>query len=165
MNDTPTSSSYHLFRTGRKPIRGDIPKQCTAPIAKFFSRSSVKLYWKQPTMTAADSPVLTYKIAYRPGGSSVLGFGQVISAPFNECVQYEEIHDIDGDIRYVAKDQLMFTISDLSPEIPYEFKVLAVNSMGEGIWSEPSQPIVLRNAFKAPKMPELENFHNLFKKL
>ena len=37
-------------------------------------------------------------------------------------------------------------ISGLTSDVPYEFKISAINDMGEGIMSDPSDPIVMDNA-------------------
>lgn len=79
----------------------------------------------------------------------------------NDCLQYKEITDSKGDSRYIVLDELSCHVSDLTPDLPYEFRIAAVNEVGEGVWSESSRPIVMPNPDKAPKMPELVNLKTM----
>ena len=45
----------------------------------------------------------------------------------------------------VALDERQFTIPGLSSDVPYEFRVAAVNEVGTGVWSGVSTPVVMHN--------------------
>jgi hypothetical protein len=49
-----------------------------------------------------------------------------------------------GVMRTVALEELAFNLVGLSSETTYEFKVCAVNKVGQGVWSDPTPVIVLR---------------------
>jgi hypothetical protein len=57
------------------------------------------------------------------------------------------------------------TVTGLTSNIPYEFRVCAVNSIGKGIWSESSDIIVLKKAGKSllatTPMPHHQYLHDL----
>lgn len=148
LHDTPRSSSYHVLRTGRIPLTAEIPKKCSMPTCKALCRGSVRISWFPPPWTAADPPIHTYRISWRPGGSLTLGFRAQADFPFSDCVQYEERKDANGDYRSFVLEELAHNITGLCAEMPYEFRVTAINSIGEGQWSDSSIPIVLPNPEK-----------------
>jgi hypothetical protein len=51
----------------------------------------------------------------------------------------------DGNTRMVSLDERKFVIVGLVSDVPYEFRVTAVNEQGEGVWSEVSDPVVAEN--------------------
>lgn len=62
-----------------------------------------------------------------------------------DCVKYVEATDAKGNIRMVAQPEREFTIAGLVSDVPYEFRVAAVNEVGQGVWSDVSVPIVMNN--------------------
>lgn len=62
-----------------------------------------------------------------------------------DCVKYAEQTDEKGNIRMVAQAAREFTIAGLVSDVPYEFRVAAVNEVGQGVWSDISAPIVMDN--------------------
>ena len=161
MYDAPDSPAYHVLRTGRKPLVEGVPRQSGKPRIIPLSRGSVRVYWKPPLITPADHETLTYRIAWRPGGSQSLSFRQYVEYPANNCMQYEDITKEDGSIITVAKEEMTNIVVGLTSDLPFEFKVTATNKMGVGIMSESSEPIILPNARKAPKMPELVHLRDM----
>ena len=105
-------------------------------------------------MTPADPPVTTYRIAWRPGGSLTLGFRASKDFSTNECIQYEARSDKFGNVRTVVLDELAVLITGLTSELPYEFRIAAINDEGQGDWSTPSDPVCLPNPSNAPPMPQ-----------
>lgn len=155
LNDGPASASYHLFRTGRTPLLGGVPKKCNPPNAVPTCPGSVRLTWYPPPMSAADPPIISYRVAWRPGGSLVLGYSAQIELSFSDCMQYKETIADNGSRQYIALEELSHIISGLTSDLPYEFKIVALNRLGEGVWSDPCHPIVIPNAAKAPRQPPL----------
>ena len=74
-----------------------------------------------------------------------MDFKTQIEVSVGDCVKYVEILDEDRNVRMVAQDEREFTIVGLCSDVPYEFKVVAVNEFGEGTWSDISEPVVLNN--------------------
>ena len=62
-----------------------------------------------------------------------------------DCVKYVEATDAKGNIRMVAQPEREYTIAGLVSDVPYEFRVAAVNEVGQGVWSDVSVPIVMNN--------------------
>jgi hypothetical protein len=110
------------------------------------SRSTALVKWKAPPITIADPTILYYRICWRPGGSTILSFKAQIEIPSGDCIKYIEVLDeVTKKKKIVQSTELEYMVTKLSAEIPYEFKVSAVNDMGIGEWSDPSAPIVLKN--------------------
>ena len=145
MYDTPSSLAYTLLSTGRIPLAGQVPKRCRAPVGSPTCRGSVLLKWLPPPSSLADFPILSYRISWRPGGSQVLAFRAEIEVGVGDCVKYAEKMDGNRNIRMVALEEREYTISGLVSDVPYEFRISAVNEVGAGIWSEESIPIVMNN--------------------
>lgn len=151
--DSPTSGAYIVLRTGRTPLKPQAPRQPGPPIGVPYCRGSCTLKWKPPHFTKQDPPILKYKLAWRPGGSRTLGFRQQVAVDPIQCLAYEERTDEHGVRKVFQKDNLEFNITGLTSDLPYEFVVTAVNQIGEGIWSNPSMPVVMPNPARAPPMP------------
>ena len=119
-----------------------------APRGQATCRGSILLKWLPPKSNPTDPPLTSYKLAWKPGGSSILNFQSQINIKLEDCIKYEEIIDKFGQLRMTALIECQYTISGLVSDIPYEFRVLAVNAMGEGVWSDVSQPIIMNNPTK-----------------
>jgi len=153
--DEPSSPAYHILRTGRAPIRPELPRQPKQPTVQALSRSSVRIFWTPPRTSIADPPVLGFKICWRPGGSTTLSFRTEKKLSIAQCIQYVKRRDASGIMRTVSLDTLAYTLVGLVSEMPYEFKVCAVNEVGQGVWSTATPVIVLKAAGgdKVPAMP------------
>lgn len=111
-----------------------------------------------------------------------MGYGFEKRISLGDCVKYEKRVDEDNNVKIVALPELQCIIAGLTSEVPYEFRISAVNEIGEGVVSDPSGPIWLPNAasvslfrvplnfhkillhlvdFQAPAMPALVNFKDL----
>lgn len=156
LNDVPASSVYTLLRTGRKALTAAVPLACSQVTATSTCRGSALVQWLPPKGTIADSPITAYQIAWRPGGSSTLGFSLQKTVTAGDCIHYSEHMDERGRKKITADVRLQYTIAGLSSDMVYEFCVRGVNDEGEGMWSEASAPIVLPNPVKAPKLPALD---------
>lgn len=156
LNDIPASPAYTLLRTGRVALSAQVPIACTAVKASPTCRGSALVQWLPPKMTIADSPITTYEIAWRPGGSATLGFTLFRSVVAGDCIHYSEQVDEHGRKKIVADTMLQFTIAGLCSNLVYEFVVRGINVEGPGLWSAPSDPIILPNPEKAPSLPELD---------
>lgn len=159
--DEPDASSYHILRTGRTQLKENTPGKMKPPTCKAESRGSVRLYFYCPTMSPSDPKVIKFKIAWRPGGSRTLGFRAQKEVLFDDCRQYAPKKNAKG-VRYMAPiDELTAIVTGLSSDLPYEFRMVACNIVGDGTWSEPSLPIVMPNPEKMPPMPSLVYLRNM----
>lgn len=145
MFDIPSSLAYTVMCTGRIPLAGQVPRRCLPPVGYATCRGSVLLKWLPPVSSLADYPILCYRISWRPGGSQVLAFRAQIEVSVGDCVKYAERMDEFRNIRMVALEERQFNIPGLVSDVPYEFRVAAVNEVGQGVWSEVSQPVVMDN--------------------
>lgn len=161
LGDEPTSRAYHVLRTGRIPIAAAPPRKITtAPKCEYLSRSTIRITWERPLVKFAEPVILGYRLSWKAGGSAALGFMFQKEVSVGDCLQYEE-KLVDGVRHTEILDEMFCIISNLSSEVPYEFRVLAYNEIGESDWSDVSLPFVLANPAKAPKMPELVHFLTL----
>lgn len=160
LHDVPSSGAYHILRTGRTPLEPKAPKKCPTPRVERLCRGSVALYWHAPAISVADPPILAYRIAWCPGGSKALGYKAHILVSSGDCVQYQDLPDKNGQLRSTALAELRYVVSGLSSELPYEFRVSAINKVGEGEPGDPTHPLLLINPPKAPRMPPLLTLRN-----
>ena len=91
-------------------------------------------------------PSTRYRISWRPGGSRLLAFSAERRVGSGDCVKYVKMVDAHNNVKIVAQKELQCLISGLASGVPYEFRISALNDMGEGVPSEPSDPIVMDNA-------------------
>lgn len=143
MNDEPSSTSYHVFRTGRVPMMPQVPRRLKKPRAEQFSRGSVRLFWEPPFLDVADPMVQAYKITWRPGGSTILGFANAVVVPAAGCTQFFYVTGADGKRRSETMKERCVLIPGLACDLTYEFKICAINELGEGQFSEPSDPYTI----------------------
>jgi hypothetical protein len=99
-----------------------------------------------PRLQGYGSGKMLYFICHHRGVLNI-GINQVVA---NDCTQFEERLNRNGELRAVPLPELAFTITGLASDTPYEFKVAAVSDLGEGEWSDVSLPLVLPNAPNAP---------------
>lgn len=163
LNDEPSSPAYHILRTGRVQLRQEAPRKCKPPRVVPTSRGSVKVYWFPPYITIADPGITAYLVSWRPGGSTSVGFRTQKEINSGECIQYVFKFDENGVRRTVPLDELTMTITGLTSNIPYEFKVAAVNIVGQGVWSESSPIVALSSkpSVRNPPHPPLQNLKDV----
>jgi hypothetical protein len=152
LSDRPASMSYTLLRTGREALSAQVPPKCRQPTSTPECRTSALIKWYPPKLTIADPTITCYRIAWRTGGSTALGFQDQVEVAAGDCIAYHEVMDKNRNKKVVAKEQLQYTVTQLCAEVTYEFRVCAVNSMGEGPWSDPTEPFVLPNPDKVSSM-------------
>jgi hypothetical protein len=161
LNDNPPSLAYNLLRTGRIPLSAAIPQKPSKPNGAPTCRGSVLLKWFPPPMTPADPPITEYAIRWRPGGNRALGFESTVEVGTGDCVKYAYRTDAEGNKKIYAVEELQFVVPGLVSDIPYEFRVSAVNEVGEGFPSDTSEPVLMMNPLKAPKMPGLQSLMSM----
>lgn len=161
MHEEPSSPLYHILRTGRRPLEPQAPGRCQPPRIIPTCRGSVKALWMPAPVTVADPPVLAYRIAWCPGGNQSLGFKLHQEFKSGDCIQYTNSADENGVLRTVAIEELCATVSGLSAEVPFQFRIAAINDVGVGEWSEPTAPIAIANPPRAPQLPSLVHLRSL----
>lgn len=156
LHDTPNSAAYHVLRTGRRQLKPKAPGKVRQPFGKGYCRGSVRLNWYAPKLGKADPAIHAYRIAWRPGGSLTLGFREQIEVQAGATVQYGERVNAHGIKKTYVMEELAFNVTGLSSELPFEFIVCAVNEVGQGLWSDPSMPVVMINPPKEPRQAPLK---------
>ncbi|GLE01814.1 hypothetical protein PINS_up010652 [Pythium insidiosum] len=134
-NALPGSDVYHVLLTGRRRPRPSAPQQVERPEPRDATPSSVRLTWSAPPVSSGDGPILGYKIAVKNCTSATLGFN---------------MHEIDVD----GADVCEHTVTMLSANTPYQFRVAARNAVGLGPFSQPSWPITTPATAAAPAKAE-----------
>lgn len=152
LNDKSSCMAYTLLRTGREALSGQVPPKVRQPISSVSSRTSALVQWYPPKLSIADPGITSYRISWRTGGNSSLGFYEEVTVSAGDCIGYVETIDANRNRRVVAKEQLQFTVTRLSAEVAYEFRVSAINPMGMGPWSESAEPLVLPNPNKVIRL-------------
>ncbi len=71
----------------------------------------------------------------------------------NDCTQFEERVNKAGELRAVPLVELACVVAGLATETPYEFRVAAVNSLGQSEWSDISSPIVIPDRSGTGQLP------------
>ena len=148
LHDEPSSKAYHLLRSGRVSMTPQAPRKCLPPRVEPFCRGSATVYWLPPDEAPTDPVILAYKLCWRPGGSETLGFNASVTIDSGSCIRYTTESDEKGVRRTVAQKERVWVVTNLTSDLSYEFKVLAVNEVGEGPWSDASEPILLPNPQK-----------------
>jgi hypothetical protein len=104
--------------------------------------------WFPPKISIADPNIISYRISWRPGGSTTLGFRSQVEVAAGDCIKYVEKIDENNRRKVIAQEELQYHVLGLVAEVPYEFRVCGVNDVGEGVWSVPCSPTVLPNPEK-----------------
>jgi hypothetical protein len=102
------------------------------------SRASVKLFWLPPVRHGGEPAITSYRISWRVGGSTTLGFSLQKEVNAGDCMQFTRIKNERGEQRTVPLPELATIVAELASEVPYEFRVAAVSEVGTGPWSEVS---------------------------
>ena len=143
LHDIPSSPAYHLYCTGRTALDARKPGAPPRPAVEPYGRGSMRLRWFAPPRGKADPEFNSYRIGWCPGGSLELGFSTEKEVFSEDCQQYQEVIDQNGNRKSALVEQLTTVITGLSSGTTYEFRIAAVNEVGLGEWSESSFPVVL----------------------
>ena len=150
LGEEPTSRAYSILRTGRRPLAPQPPRKVAEPPrCEFFSRTSCRVSWKTPHRSFAEPLVLGYRLAWKTGGNDSLGFAFEQTVHAGDCIQYKD-HVVDGVRKTEVLDEAFCVVTRLASDIPYQFRVLAFNEIGDGAWSDVSDPFVLNNPEQVP---------------
>lgn len=142
MNCVPSSGTYHILCRGieaQDPARPGAPGK---PLVEPVSTSAARVRWAAPQDDSMSlSPAIdTYRLLWVPGGSRFLP-GESLDAHEADCVQYDFIETESGNVRSEQNPLRSCVVAGLSSGVAYEFRVLAINSLGGGPWSERSDPV------------------------
>lgn len=142
MNCVPSSGTYHILCRGieaQDPARPGAPGK---PLVEPISTSAARVRWAAPQDDSESlSPAIdTYRLLWVPGGSRFLP-GESVDAHEAGCVVYDFIETESGNVRSEQNPLRSFVVAGLSSGVAYEFRVLAINSLGQGPWSERSDPV------------------------
>lgn len=142
MNCVPSSGTYHILCQGieaQDPTRPGTPGK---PLVEPISTSAARVRWAAPQDDSKSlSPAIdTYRLLWVPGGSRFLT-GERLDAHEADCIVYDFIETESGNVRSEQNPLRSCVVAGLSSGVAYEFRVLAINSLGEGPWSERSDPV------------------------
>ncbi|CAM9367225.1 unnamed protein product [Scytosiphon promiscuus] len=142
MNCVPSSGTYEILCRGvaaQDPSRPGAPGK---PLVEVISTSASRLRWAPSTVgnESLSPSVDTYRLLWVPGGSRFLP-GESVDAHEADCVVYDLVETESGNVRSEQNPLRSFTVTGLSSGVAYEFRVSAINSLGQGPWSERSDPV------------------------
>ena len=153
MNCVPSSGTYEILCRGveaQDPARPGPPGK---PLVEPISTSAVRLRWAAPQDDRGSlSPAIdTYRLLWTPGGSRFLP-GESMDVHEADCVVYDLIKTESGNVRSQQNPLRSYVVAGLSSGVAYEYRVLAINALGQGPWSERSEPV--RMPYVAGNDPE-----------
>lgn len=153
MNCVPSSGPYEILCRGIEPQDPARPGPPGKPLIEPISTSAARVRWAAPQDDgeSLSPPIDTYRLLWVPGGSRFLP-GESVDAYEASCVVYDLIETESGNVRSEQNPLRSFVVAGLSSGVAYEFRVLAINSLGQGPWSERSEPI--RMPYMAGNEPE-----------
>ncbi|CAM9114404.1 unnamed protein product [Hapterophycus canaliculatus] len=142
MNCVPSSGTYEILCRGveaQDPARPGAPGR---PLVEVLSTSAARLRWATPKDDSESlSPSIdTYRVLWVPGGSRFLP-GESVDAREAGCTVYDLVETESGNFRSEQNPLRSFVVTGLSSGVAYEFRVSAINSLGQGPWSERSDPV------------------------
>lgn len=142
MNCLPSSGTYHILCRGIEAQDPSRPSAPGKPLVEPISTSAARVRWAAPQDDSESlSPAIdTYRLLWVPGGSRFLP-GESIDANEADCVVYDFVEAESGNVKSEQNPLRSFVVGGLSSAVAYEFRVLAVNSLGPGPWSERSDPV------------------------
>lgn len=142
MNCLPSSGTYEILCRGVEAQDPAKPRPAGKPSVEPLSTSSVRLRWAPPPIDSESlSPLVDkYKIVWVPGGSRFLS-GESIDVLESNCLMYDTVETESGNARTVQNPSRSAVVTGLSSGVAYEFRVSAVNSLGQGPLGERSEPI------------------------
>ena len=142
MNCVPSSGTYHILCRGieaQDPARPGAPGK---PLVEALSTSAARVRWAAPQhdSESLSPPIDTYRLLWVPGGSRFLP-GESLDAHEADCVVYDFVETESGNVRSEQNPLRSCVVAGLSSGVAYEFRVLAINSLGPGPWSKRSDPV------------------------
>lgn len=141
MNFTPANEAYKVMSLGVAASDPIVPGPPGKPLVEPLSTSTARVQWTAPEEDneRPSPPVDTYKVLWVPGGSRFLP-GESVDIQAADCLVYDVVETASGKMRSEQKIFRSFVVTGLSSGVPYEFRIAAVNTIGQGIWSERSDP-------------------------
>lgn len=142
MNCVPSSGAYEILCRGVQALDPVVPGRPGKPLVEPLSTSTAHLRWAPPhdNSEALSPPVDTYKVLWIPGGSRFLP-GETVDVRDANCLVYDLIETENGNVRSEQNPLRSFFVTGLSSGVAYEFRVAAINALGQGPWSERSEPV------------------------
>lgn len=142
MNCVPSSGTYEILCRGIEAQDPTRPRAPGKPIVEPISTSAARVRWTAPQdeSESLSPPIDTYRLLWVPGGSRFLP-GESVDAHEASCVVYDLVETESGNVRSEQNPLRSFVVAGLSSGVAYEFRVLAINSIGQGPWSERSEPV------------------------
>lgn len=142
MNCLPSSGAYEILCRGLEAQDPSRPGPPGKPLVEPLSTSSAHLRWAVPQddHEALNPLIDLYKLLWIPGGSRFL-LGEGVAVPEADCLVYDLVETKSGNVRSEQNRLRSFIATGLSSGIAYEFRVAAVNALGQGPWSERSEPV------------------------
>lgn len=153
MNCLPSSGTYEILCKGVQAQDPGKPGPAGKPLVDALSTSSARIRWSAPPEDheALSPPVDHYQIIWVPGGSRFLP-GESVNVRESDCLVYDLVETESGNVKTVQNPLRSFIVTGLSSGVAYEFRVSAVNALGQGPWGERSEAI--RMHFLAGNDPE-----------
>lgn len=144
MNCAPSSGVYEILCRGVEPQEPSQPGPPGKPLVEPLSTSTALVRWPVPQENSESlSPAIDlYKVLWVPGGSRFLS-GESVGIRESDCVGYDLVETEGGKFKSEQNPLRSFTVTGLSSGVAYEFRVAAVNSLGQGPWSERSEPVCM----------------------
>ncbi|CAM9521357.1 unnamed protein product [Discosporangium mesarthrocarpum] len=157
MNCLPSSATYQILSRGVDPLDPSVPGPAGKPLVEPLSTSTARVRWAPPedNPEAMSPPVERYHVSWVPGGSRFLR-GERLSVGEGDCLVYDVVSEADSEdgggggvsMRTVQNPLRSAVATGLSSGVAYEFRVSAVNALGEGPQGVRSDPV------RMPFMPE-----------
>lgn len=136
MNFTQTNAAYEVMSLGVAVSDPVVPGPPGKPLVEPLSTSTARVQWTAPEEDneRLSPPVDTYKVLWVPGGSRFLP-GESVDIPAAHCLVYDLVETASGNMRSEQKPFRSFVATGLSSGVAYEFRIAAVNAIGQGVRS------------------------------
>ena len=143
MNCAPSSGVYEILCRGVEAQDPSQPGPPGKPIVEPLSTSTALVRWTVPQEDSEFNPAVNlYNVLWVPGGSRFLS-GESVGVRESDCVVYDLVETEEGKFKSEQNPLRSFTVTGLSSGVAYEFRVAAVNCLGQGPWSERSEPVCM----------------------
>lgn len=144
MNCAPSSGVYEILCRGVEARDPSQPGPPGKPLVEPLSTSTALVRWPVPQEDSESlSPAVDlYRVLWVPGGSRFLS-GESVGVRESDCVMYDVVEVEGGKFKSEQTPLRYFTVTGLSSGVAYEFRVAAVNCLGQGPWSERSEPVCM----------------------
>lgn len=142
MNCVPSSGAYEILCRGVEAQDPARPGPTGKPLVEPLSTSSARVRWTPPQddFESLSPPIDVYELLWVPGGSRFLS-GESMMVREAECVVYDPVETESGNVRTKQNPLRSCVVTGLSSGVAYEFRVSAVNALGQGPWGERSDPV------------------------